>query len=65
MKETKTPEKLTGLVRATSEHVKHKVNVQKNLSEPLRTSMGLRQRDVLSCILFNIREGGQRLRDRK
>jgi hypothetical protein len=42
--------KLTGLVRATLKHVKYGVKVQNNLSEPFGTSVGVRQRDALSCI---------------
>jgi hypothetical protein len=43
MKEFKIPQKLIGLVRATLEHVKYKVEVQNNLSELFGTSVGLRQ----------------------
>jgi hypothetical protein len=42
MKEIEIHQKLTGLVRATLEHVKHRVKMQNNLSEPFRTSVGLR-----------------------
>jgi hypothetical protein len=45
------------LVRATSEHVKCRVKVQNNVSEPFGTSVGLRHGDALSCILFNISLG--------
>jgi hypothetical protein len=45
MKEFKIPQKITGLVRATLEHVKYRVKVQYNLSELFGTSVGLRQGD--------------------
>jgi sorting nexin-29 len=54
MKEFKIPQKLTGWVRATLEHVKYGVEVQNNLSEASGTSIDLRQGNALSCILFNI-----------
>jgi sorting nexin-29 len=54
MKDLKKNQKLIGLVRATLEHVKCKVNEQNNLSEPFGMMMGLRQGDALSCILLNI-----------
>jgi hypothetical protein len=48
------PQKLMGLERATLKHVKCIVKMQINLSEPSGTSVGLRQGDPLSCILFNL-----------
>jgi sorting nexin-29 len=54
MKEFKIPQMLTGLVRATLKHVKCIFKMQNNVSEPFGTSMGLRQGDALSCILFNL-----------
>jgi hypothetical protein len=45
------------LVRATLELIKYRVKVQNYLSEPFGTSMGLRQEDALSCILFNMALG--------
>jgi hypothetical protein len=53
VKEFKIHYKLIGLVRATLKHVKYRVKVQNNLSEPFGTSVGIRQRGALSCILFN------------
>jgi sorting nexin-29 len=54
MKESKIPQKLMGLARATLKHVKCRVKMQNNLSEPFGTLTGLRQGDALSCILFNL-----------
>jgi sorting nexin-29 len=51
MKEFKIPQKLMGLARATLKHVKCRVKMQNNLSEPFGT---LRQGDTLLCILFNL-----------
>jgi hypothetical protein len=45
---------LNGLVTATLEHAKYRVNMQNILPEPFGTSMGLRQGAVLASILFNI-----------
>jgi hypothetical protein len=42
------------LVRTTLEQVKCRVKVQNNLSEPSGTSVGLKQGDTFSYILFNI-----------
>jgi sorting nexin-29 len=54
IKEFKISQKLIGLARATFNHVKCRVKMQNNLSEPLGTLTGLRQGDPLSCILFNL-----------
>jgi sorting nexin-29 len=54
MKEFKMPQKLMGLARATLKHIKCRVKMQNNLSEPFGTLTGLRQGDALLCILFNL-----------
>jgi hypothetical protein len=54
MKEFKLLQKFIGLVRATLKHVKCRLELQNNPREPAGTSMGLRQGDALSYILFNI-----------
>jgi sorting nexin-29 len=54
IKAFKIAQKLIGLVRATSKHVICRVKMQNNVSEPIGTSMGLRQGDTLSYILFNL-----------
>jgi hypothetical protein len=41
MKEFNIPQRLIGLVTAPLEHVKRRVKVQRNTSEPFGTSMGL------------------------
>jgi sorting nexin-29 len=54
MKKFKISHKSVGLVRPTLEPVKCKGKKQNNLSEPSGKSMGLRQGDPRSCILFNV-----------
>jgi sorting nexin-29 len=54
MKEFKIPKKLMRLARATFKHVKCRVKMQNNLSEPFGTLTGIRVGDALSCILFNL-----------
>jgi sorting nexin-29 len=45
--------KLIRLVKLTLKHVRCRVRIHNNLSEQVDTSIGLRQEDALSCILFN------------
>jgi sorting nexin-29 len=45
---------LIGLVRAALKHVKCRVKIQNNLSEPFGTLVGLMQQNALLCILFNL-----------
>jgi hypothetical protein len=54
MKEFKIPQKRTGLTRATLKHIKYRFKRRNNLSEPFRTSMGVRQGNASPCILFNM-----------
>jgi hypothetical protein len=50
LREFKIPQKLIRLVKLTLEHMRCRVKIHNNLSEQFETSVGLRQRDALSCI---------------
>jgi sorting nexin-29 len=52
--EFKIPPKLIRLVKLTLKHMRCRVKIHNNLSEQFDTSIGLRQGDALSCILFNL-----------
>jgi sorting nexin-29 len=52
--EFKIPSKLIRLAKLTLKNMRCRVKVHKNLSEKSDTSIGLRQFDALSCILFNL-----------
>jgi sorting nexin-29 len=52
--EFKISPKLIRLVKLTLKHVRCRVKIHNNLSEQSDTSIGLRQGDALSCILFNL-----------
>jgi hypothetical protein len=53
LKKFQIPQKLKRLVKLTLKHVRCRVKMQNNLSEQCETSVGLRQEDTPSCILFN------------
>jgi hypothetical protein len=48
------PLKLVSLIQAMMEVTTAKVKVQNKLSESFHIQNGLRQRDALACILFNL-----------
>ena len=54
LKEFKIPEKLNRPVTLTLKHVRYAVVIQNNLPEQCETSVGLRQGDAVSCIVFNL-----------
>ena len=53
MEELNIPEKLIALVKATMNNTKCRVKIQNRLSEPITVKNGVRQGDVLACLLFN------------
>ncbi|GFU80410.1 transposon TX1 uncharacterized 149 kDa protein [Trichonephila clavipes] len=54
MTEFKIPQKLVNLTKATLKNVRSRIKIQKYLSEPSTTERGLRQGDLLACLLFNL-----------
>jgi hypothetical protein len=54
MQELSIPPKLVRLTQATMEGTTAKVNIQNELSGSFHVRNGLRQGDVLACVLFNI-----------
>ena len=48
------PERLINLSRMTLSHVRAKVRIRNNLSEPFEALEGLRQGDGLAALFFNI-----------
>ena len=48
------PTKLIILVKSTMTNVQFSVHIQSHLSQPISTTRGVRQGDVLACLLFNI-----------
>jgi sorting nexin-29 len=54
MQEFGIPVKLINLTRATLKRVKCRIKLQVHLSEAFLTQSGLRQKDALVCLLFNI-----------
>jgi sorting nexin-29 len=52
--EFKIQPKLIRLVKVTLKRVRCRVKIHNNLSEQFDTSIGLRQGDALSCILFDL-----------
>jgi sorting nexin-29 len=54
MMEFGIPLKLIRLVKTTMTNVQCSVQIQSHLSEPICTTRGVRQGDVLACLLFNI-----------
>ncbi|GFX10826.1 eukaryotic translation initiation factor 2-alpha kinase 3 [Trichonephila clavipes] len=54
MKEFKIPDKLLRLISLTLSETKIIVKVQNDLSDPLEIKNGVRQGDVLACLLFNL-----------
>jgi hypothetical protein len=54
MEEFAIPMKLINLTEATIKREKRRIKLQGYLSEPFITETGLRQGDMLACLLFNI-----------
>jgi sorting nexin-29 len=53
MNELGIPENLTTMVRVTMENSSSSTRLQNSFSDPLEVTNGLRQGDVLACLLFN------------
>jgi Reverse transcriptase (RNA-dependent DNA polymerase). len=54
LKEFKIPQRVIKLVELTLKHVRCRVKIHNNVSEQYEVSVGFRQGDDLSCILFNL-----------
>jgi sorting nexin-29 len=54
MNELGVSEKLTRMVRATMENTSSSICLQNFFSDPLDVTNGLRQGDVLACLLCNV-----------
>ncbi|GFU10612.1 reverse transcriptase domain-containing protein [Trichonephila clavipes] len=54
MTEFKIPKKRVNLTKATLKNVRCRIKIQKYLSEPFTTERGLRQGDLLACLVFNL-----------
>jgi hypothetical protein len=54
MEEFRIPDKLVRLMKATIENSQCQVKVQSELLDPVRVMNGLRQGDLLACLLFSI-----------
>ncbi|KAJ4433869.1 hypothetical protein ANN_16182 [Periplaneta americana] len=50
----KIPHKLINLVNATMKNSQCYIKIQNDITEPLETKNGLKQRDSLACLLFNL-----------
>jgi sorting nexin-29 len=53
IEELNIPEKLIALVKAMMNNTNCRVKIQNRLSEPITVKNGVRQGDVLACLLFN------------